>query len=63
MLVCWRGFEVLVPVPADWADRLTAIVPRLLVKSSSGSVALNGMLNAVAVGPAPSRRPNVWSRN
>src|SRR6478672_10223928 len=63
VLVCCRGLDVLVPVPADAADRLTAMVPRLFVKLSIGSLALNGMLNAVAVGPPPSRRPKVWSRN
>src|SRR5262245_50330893 len=63
VLVCWRGLDGLVPVPAVAADRFTAMVPRLLVNDSSGSLALNGMLNGVAVGPPPSRRPKVWSRN
>jgi hypothetical protein len=63
VLICWRGLAVLVPVPAAPLVRLNGMTPRSLVKSSSGSFALNGMFAALAVGPVSSRRPNVWSRN
>src|SRR5690349_11322167 len=63
VLVCWRGLDVLVPVPGACADRFTAITPRVSEKDSSGSPGWKLMLNAVAVGPPPSRRSKVWSRN
>src|SRR6185503_3033676 len=63
VLFCWRGLPVLVPVPGLVAVRLTGITPRLLLNSSSGSFALNGMLIGVAPVPVSCRRPKVWSRN
>jgi hypothetical protein len=41
VLVCWRG--LVTPVPAEALDRTNPTTPRVLVKSSIGSAASNGM--------------------
>src|SRR5690349_9534648 len=63
VFTCWRGLEVLVPVPGAAADRVNGMTPRLLVNCSRLSRVLNGMFAAVAPLPESWRRPKVWSRN
>src|SRR5215218_9882979 len=55
-----RGLDLLVPVFGAAASRLKGILPKLLLKLSSGSVESNpiGLFS-----PPPCARPNTWSMN
>ena len=61
VLICWRGFVVLVPVPGAAASRVNGMAPRLFLNFSIGSLALNVMFDAAPVPPCA--RPMLWSMN